>query len=244
MFSYIIGVPLSVYIRNRRLTKAALDLQNGEKVIDVALRYGYESPTAFNRAFQTVHGISPSVAQKPDTVLKAFPRVSFQITVKGVTEMEYRIVEKEGFRVVGVRTHISADIEENYKIVTPFWEETINAGLTKQITDLMNTEPFGLLAVSTADESGKGGYYYICAATDKPLPDGMLEVDVPKHTWAIFSGSGHPSSIAELFKRIYSEWQPTSGYEWADMIEVEVYLNDDPVDMKYEVWMPVKKKAD
>jgi len=243
MFSYIIGVPLSEYLRNRRLTKAALDLQNGDKVIDVALRYGYDSPTAFNRAFQAVHGVSPSTARKPDTILKAYPRVIFQITVKGVMEMEYRIVEKEAFRVVGVRTHISADMEENFKMITPFWEETINSGLTKQIVELMNNEPMGLLAVSTDDESNKGGYYYICAATDKPLPDGMFEVNVPKHTWAIFPGNGHPSSIANLFKRIYSEWQPTSGYEWADMIEVEVYLNDDPVDMKYEVWMPVVKKA-
>jgi AraC family transcriptional regulator len=71
------GMPLSVYLRQRRLTKAAFNLQNGDKVIDVSLRYGYESPTAFNRAFQAVHGISPSAAQKPDTILKAFPRVRF-----------------------------------------------------------------------------------------------------------------------------------------------------------------------
>jgi len=243
MFSYIMGVTLSEYLRRRRLTKAAFDLQGGDKVIDVALRYGYESPTAFNRAFQAVHGISPSIAQKPDTVLKAFPRVSFQLTVKGVTEMDYRIVEKEGFRAVGVRTHLSADMEENFKKITPFWEQTIRSGLTKQIGDLMNSEPMGLLAISTADESGTGGYYYICAASEKLVPDGMFEVNVPKHTWAIFPGSGHPSSIADLHKRIFSEWQPTSGYEWADMIDVEVYLNDDPVDMMYEVWMPVVKKA-
>ena len=243
MFSYIIGVPLSEYLRRRRLTMAALDLQKGDKVIDVALRYGYDSPTAFNRAFQAVHGVSPSAAQKPDTMLKSFPRVSFQITVKGVEEMDYRIVEKEAFRAVGVRLPISTDLEENYKIVMPFWEETIKAGLTKQILALMNGEPYGLLAVSTADESEKGGYYYICTASDKPVPDGMFEVSVPKHTWAIFPGSGHPSSIGDLFKRIYSEWQPTSGYEWADMIEIEVYLDDNPVNMKYEAWMPVKRKA-
>ena len=241
MFSYVIGVPLSEYLRRRRLTKAALDLQNGHKVIDVALRYGYDSPTAFNRAFQAMHGVSPSTAQKPDVMLKAFPRVSFQITVKGVTEMDYRIVEKEEFRVVGVRMHIGADVEENAKIITPFWEETVSSGKTKEIFALANSWPVGLLAVSTADESGKGGYYHICASTYKPVPPGMFEVVVPKHTWAIFPGSGHPSSIADLYKRIFSEWQPTSGYEWADTVDVEVYLNDDPVNIKYEVWMPVKK---
>jgi len=241
MFSYIIGVPLSEYIRRRRITKAALDLQRGDKVIDVALRYGYDSPTAFNRAFQALHGISPSAAQKPDTVLKAFPRVSFQITVKGVSEMDYRIVEKEAFRAVGVRTHLSADMEENFKNITPFWQDTITAGLTKEIAGLMNAEPFGLLGVSACNESGTDGYYYICVATDAPVPPGMFEVNVPKYTWAIFPGSGNPTNIKELHKRIFSEWLPTSGYEWADTLDVEVYLNDDPVDMKYEVWMPVVK---
>ena len=191
MFSYIIGVPLSEYIRRRRLTKAALDLQKGDKVIEVALRYSYESPTAFNRAFQSVHGIPPSLAGKPDTILKAFPRVSFKITIKGVLEMEYRIVEKEGFRAVGVRTDMSSDMEENFKKITPFWTETINNGLVKQIAEMMNSEPYGLLAVSTSNEDNKGGNYYICASTDRPVPDGMFEVNVPKHTWAIFPGSGH-----------------------------------------------------
>lgn len=94
MFSYIAGVPLSEYIRNRRITKAAFDLQNGDKVIDVALRYGYESPTAFNRAFKKIHQVSPSVAQKEGTVLKAYSPISFKITIKGVEE-----IFKRGIRV-------------------------------------------------------------------------------------------------------------------------------------------------
>jgi AraC family transcriptional regulator len=244
MFSYLAGVPLAEYCRRRRLTQAALDLQNGGKVIDVALRYGYESPTAFNRAFQAVHGVPPSAAQKPDTLLKSFPRISFQITVKGVVEMDYRIVEKDPFRAVGVRTAIGSDIEENFKMITPFWEETVNAGLTKEIAELMNAEPMGLLAVCVPDESSNAGYYYyICASTDKPAPANMHVVTVQKHNWAIFPGSGHPSSIGELYKRIMTEWLPTSGYEWAEMVDMEVYLDNDPVDMKYEVWMPVKKKT-
>ena len=91
MFSYIAGVPLSEYLRRRRMTLAAFDLQNGGRVLDVALRYGYESPTAFNRAFQSVHGVSPSAAQRDGAPLKAYPRISFKITVKGEAEMDYRI---------------------------------------------------------------------------------------------------------------------------------------------------------
>jgi len=242
MFSYIIGVPLSEYLRRRRITKAAFDLQGGDKVIDVAMRYGYDSPTAFNRAFQVIHGISPSIAQKPNTVLKAFPPVSFQITVKGVTEMDYRIAKKEGLRIVGVRLKIGLNVDENAKIIMPFWAEAGEKGLLEPIITLINGEPPGLLGVSV-DEVGDGGYYYICAVTDKPAPEGMFEVNIPKHTWAIFSGNGKPSTIADLFNRIYSEWQPTSGYEWAANIDMEVYLDDSPDDMRYEIWMPVVKKA-
>ena len=141
MFSYIAGVPLSEYIRNRRLTMAALDLQNGDKVIDVALRYGYESPTSFNRAFQKVHGVSPSAAQKEGTALKAFPRISFKITIKGDTEMEYRIVNKEAFRVVGVQIPLSNDIEKNFQEVPKFWQQVAQNGTLSQIVPLMNAEP-------------------------------------------------------------------------------------------------------
>ncbi|MDZ5010436.1 helix-turn-helix domain-containing protein, partial [Clostridium perfringens] len=87
MFSYIAGRPLAEYIRNRRLTKAAIDLQSGDKVIDVAMRYGYESPTAFNRAFQKLHNVTPSSAQKEGTFLKSYSPISFKITIKGVEEM-------------------------------------------------------------------------------------------------------------------------------------------------------------
>ncbi|ROR28071.1 AraC-like DNA-binding protein [Mobilisporobacter senegalensis] len=79
MFSYLAEVPLSEYIRRRKMTRAAFDLQNGnEKVIDIALKYGYESPTAFNRAFQSVHGIAPSIAKQSGIILKAFPPICFQ----------------------------------------------------------------------------------------------------------------------------------------------------------------------
>ena len=226
MFSYIIGVPLSEYLRRRRLTKAALDLQNGDKVIDVALRYGYDSPTAFNRAFQAVHGVSPSTAQKPDTVLKAYPRVSFQIIIKGVTEMDYRIVEKSAFRIVGIRTQISANIEENMKILPVFWQKSFENGAIPQIAGLLNAEPKGLLGVSACGEGctckyengvcccgGGECFYYIAVSTNKPAPEDMFEYSIPACMWAIFSGSGSPQSIGDLQKRIVGEWLPTSGYE-------------------------------
>ena len=103
MFSYMAGVPLSEYIRRRRMTMAAFDLQNGEKVIDIALKYGYDSPTAFNRAFQSVHGAAPSAARQEGVNLKAYHPISFKITIRGETEMNYRIEQKEAIRIVGVK---------------------------------------------------------------------------------------------------------------------------------------------
>jgi AraC family transcriptional regulator len=243
MFSYMAGMPLSVYLRQRRLTKAAFDLQNGDKVIDVSLRYGYDSPTAFNRAFQAVHGISPSVAQKPDVVLKAFPRVSFQIIIKGVTEMEYRIVKKEAFRIVGVRTQLTKDCEENYEFVPGFWSKTRESGIIEKLIGMINAEPMGMLGVITGNAVDEDTYYYIAVSTDKPVQDGMLEFTIPASEWAIFPGLGTPSSIKELQKRIFTEWLPTSGYEWAKSPEVEVYFNDHPTEIKYEFWLPIVKKA-
>ncbi len=133
MFSYIAGVPLSEYLRRRRMTLAAFDLQNGGRVLDVALRYGYESPTAFNRAFQSVHGVSPSAAQRDGAPLKAYPRISFKITVKGEAEMDYRIIKQEAFRIVGVREPLLPDFEDSFRRVPEFWGEAAASGMHEYV---------------------------------------------------------------------------------------------------------------
>ena len=240
MFSYIIGVPLSEYLRRRRITKAAFDLQSGDKVIDVALRYGYDSPTAFNRAFQVIHGISPSAAQRADTQLKAFPPVSFQITIKGVTEMKYRIVEKESFRVVGIRIKDCGNVEENADGIV-ILSVDVSKEQGKAITSLSNGEPTGLICLSSGE--GDDECYYLCSATDKPAPEGMHELNIPKHTWAVFPSVDEGMTVEKLLHKIYSEWQPTSAYEWAADVELEVYPNGKMDDSRYELWMPVVKKA-
>ena len=222
MFSYLAGVPLKEYIRRRRMTRAAADLRAGEKVLDVALRYGYDSPTAFNRAFQAVHGAAPSLAKQDGVKLKAFPRIRFKFVLKGDTEMEYQIVQKEAFRIVGIRTPIPQDIDDSFSQVPQFWAE--NAGKIPEVGALIDGTVPGLLGVSTCHE-GKFGHYYIAAATQAPVPEGMWEEEIPACTWAIFSGSGAmPEEMQKLQKRIVTEWLPDSGYEWAQAPDVEVYL--------------------
>ncbi|WP_330372533.1 AraC family transcriptional regulator [Metaclostridioides mangenotii] len=148
MFSYISGTPISEYIRRRRLTLAAFDLQEGDKVIDVAVRYGYESPTSFNRAFQNIHGISPSAAQKEGAYLKAFPHISFKITIKGEAELDYRIVKKDEFRIVGVKEKLDKDVEVNFEVVPKMWADVAQNGKIAELVPLMNQEPMGVLGVS------------------------------------------------------------------------------------------------
>ena len=242
MFTYMAGVPLSEYIRRRRMSLAAVDLQStGIKIIDVAGKYGYNSPTAFNRAFQSVHGIAPSAVKNEGVSVKSFPPVSFKIIVKGVEEMNYRIETKAAFRIVGVSVPLEKDIEKNFAVIPRKWQEIVMNGTLRKLTGLMDTQPMGVLGVSTCNDTEPWRYYIAVSSsqTDKDLE----ECTVPAATWAVFPGAGTNQSIQELERRIVTEWLPTSGYEYGSAPDVEVYLNPDPQNAQYEVWIPVVRKA-
>ena len=242
MFTYMAGVPLSEYIRRRRMSLAAVDLQStGIKIIDVAGKYGYNSPTAFNRAFQSVHGIAPSAVKNEGVSVKSFPPVSFKLIVKGVEEMNYRIETKAAFRIVGVSVPLEKDIEKNFAVIPRKWQETAVNGTLQKLTGLMDTQPMGVLGVSTCNDTEPWRYYIAVASsqTDRDLE----EYTVPAATWAVFPGAGTNQSIQELERRIVTEWLPTSGYEYGNAPDVEVYLNPDPQNAQYEVWIPVVRKA-
>lgn len=242
MFSYLAGVPLKEYIRRRRMTRAAADLRAGEKVVDVALRYGYDSPTAFNRAFQAVHGAAPSLAKQDGVKLKAFPRIRFKFVLKGDTEMEYQIVKKDAFRIVGFRTPLSPDVEESFQAVPRFWGEA--GPKLGELIPLMDPEIPGVLGVSTCHREEEN-YYYIAVASNAPSPEGAYEWTVPAATWAVFSGTGQqPTAIQELQRRVVTEWLPDSGYEWAQAPDVEVYLNEPGAEeQRFQVWLPIQKAS-
>ncbi|MDK2813505.1 MAG: AraC family transcriptional regulator [Clostridiales bacterium] len=243
MFAYLAGVPLGEYIRRRRMTLAAAELQTGDaKVIDLALKYGYDSPTAFNRAFQGVHGIAPSAARERGVSLQAFLPISFKIMVKGAAQMEYRIEQKESFRIVGLSAPLKENLEENFQVVPQLWAKAAQEGVMPKLAAMMDTPIKGVLGVSAC--MGKDWYYYIAAASTLPLADtGFVEYTVPACTWAVFPGTGSmPGSIQTLEQRIVTEWLPTSGYEYADAPDVELYLTPDPQNATFEVWVPVVKK--
>ncbi|MCI2059060.1 MAG: AraC family transcriptional regulator [Oscillibacter sp.] len=242
MFAYITGVTLTEYIRRRRMTAAALELIGGARVMDLALKYGYESPTAFNRAFQSVHGAAPSAAKAQGISLTAFPRLTFTLSVKGAKAMNYRIETKDAFRVVGFRTAISASMEESFKRVPEFWDEC-EARMPELLAIANGKEPGGILGLCSDGEAC--GEYYIAVCSDAPVPAGMTAAEIPAGTWAVFECVGPmPDSIQQMQKRILTEWLPSSGYQYANAPDVEVYPAGDQSAADYlcYTWLPVTKK--
>lgn len=243
MFTFVCGIPLSEYIRRRRLTAAAFDLRDGgAKVIDVAVKYGYSSADAFARAFHALHGIKPSMVRGGVT-LKAYPRMIFTITIKGVAAMNYRIEERAGFTVVGVKEFMTTVNGENFKKIPQMWcdlpKETFHV-----IGGLSDREPTGVMGIC-ADMHDDGFDYWIAAATTKPCPEGLSSLEIPASTWAIFESVGPmPGAIQEVWGRIFGEWFPASDYEHAHAPEIEWYSDGDTnaPDYKSEVWIPVVKK--
>lgn len=240
MFAYMAGVPLSEYIRRRRMSRAAVDLQTGDKVVDVGLRYGYQSPTAFNRAFQAVHGIAPSVVREEGAVVKSFPPLRFTVTIKGAEEMEYRIEKRDAFRIVGISAPLDQDIEKNFSLVPQMWGKAAGDGTITRLAALMEGSPMGLLGVSACGD-GEAWRYWIAVASEREA-EGFETYTVPAAVWAVFPGEGSSLSLQELERRVVTEWLPSSGYVYGSAPDVEVYLNADPANAKYEVWIPVVKQ--
>lgn len=245
-FASVTDIPLSEYIRRRRLTQAALELQNGnDRIIDIALKYGYNSADAFSRAFAVMHGVPPSKARAPGVVLKAYPRLTFTLSIKGVIALKYRIEEKKAFKVVGVKKWFSTEGNGQLQEIPKFWNTVNTDGSGDLIYGLMDVEPCGCLGIC-GDMYDNGFDYWIAVATTKPCPPNLEEMTVPASTWAMFEVVGAmPTAIQEIWGRAFSEWMPSSGYEHAKTPEIEWYGYGDLSSPTYksEIWIPVVKKS-
>ena len=245
MFSYMTDITVSEYIRRRKMSMAAAELQSGQmKILDLALKYGYESPTAFNRAFKNIHGIAPSQARREGVVLKTYPPISFKITIKGEYEMNYKIVTKEAFRVVGKKTHFTGGIDESFEKIPGIWIQAGKDQIISQLCEVMNPEIPGIMGICTSAKDEEFDYY-IGVASKAPAPAGMEELQIEAGNWAVFQCIGAmPDSIQNLQKRIITEWLPGAGYEYVNAPDIEVYFEGDQSSADYvcEVWMPVVKK--
>jgi AraC family transcriptional regulator len=244
MFSFISGIPLSEYIRHRRLTAAAFDLQrDGVKVIDVAMKYGYDSPTSFNRAFQNLHGIPPKEARVKGRQLKSYPVMSFHLSVRGDVQMNYRIEEKGEFTIAGIKERMTMVAgEENFKRITELWAN-LSGDDAGKIMSLSDGFIEGLIGVS-ANHDGESFDYYIAATTGGNTETDLPTLCVRAATWAVFESVGAlPDAIVGVWRRIFSEWFPNSGYENAELPTLEIYSEGDITadDYKCELWVPIVK---
>jgi AraC family transcriptional regulator len=245
LFSLVTGCTVADYIRRRRLTLAAQELNNTNvKVIDVAFKYGYETPESFSKAFRKAHGVSPSQVRETGTPLKAFPRISFQIQLKGEVEMNYKIVEKDAFQVIGKGKRVSTCNGQNLKDIPAFWNEVNSSDLDREICEAAGNDE--MLGICMEFDYPNEEFTYFIGAGRKSDTNHSLEVkEIPSSTWAVFESVGPmPDAIQGVWKRIFSEWFPSTGYEHGDAPEFELYPPGNPNDENYrcEVWVPIMKK--
>lgn len=251
MFSFITGVSLSEYIRRRRLTLAAFDLQTSNiKVIDVAMKYGYESPEAFSRAFKNLHGIMPISARDIGVSLKTFPKMTFSISIKGVSEMNYRIEEKEPFEVFGFELKTTVVNDQCYKDIPELWAVCEQDGRCQALAQAAGKKSGELLdAGVTYDHNPNGDMSYMigCIKRDQVVSSEFTTLTIPKQTWAIFQTEWKSErddvKLHEIWRRIYSEWFPVASYEHANCdYDMEMYFGNAQTGFGAEIWIPVIQK--
>lgn len=249
IFGILCGISLGDYIRNRRLTLAGDELSaSDDKVIDIALKYGYESPESFTRAFSRFHGVTPSEAKKDGSKLKSFSRISVKITLSGGSVMNYKIVEKEVFDIIEkVETH-SVEDSANAKSIPEFWSRSHQDGTVKTLMNVTTDRTFIFgVCYGNLPEKAKTFDYSIAAtyAKDAALPEGFRRNTIPARTWAVFECKGAmPNAIQDLWHKIVSEFFPTSSYKPTYEMDIEAYSEGNMGDPDYysEIWIPVVKK--
>lgn len=248
IFFYLSGLTLSEYIKNRKLSEANQDLLNGEKVTDVAFKYGYGSIDGFARAFKKWSGFLPSDVIKKG-LSKSFPKLSFIISVKGGVTMEFRIEDKAAFNLVGVSKRVPMQFEGVNKEIVKL-AQSISEEQKEEMHALQNMEPYEVVNASyDADfnflkEEGYLTHMIGILTTEDQVSERLEKVPVEAGTWAVFPNEGpFPSTLQETMAKIYSEWLPSSNYE---VINVPSFsftkMDQDQKDYAYsEVWIPVRK---
>lgn len=249
MFTFLSGITLGEYIRIRKLSNATFDLQHeGMSVTETAFKYGYESVDGFSRAFREWSGISPSEVKKKN-MFKAFPKLSFQLTIQGGISMDYRIENKDAFRIVGKKKRIPIQFEgENQEIIK--LAKSITPEQREKLHSYANVEPNQVVNASynfdTERMEEKGGLDHmigILTTKESGIDEEFDIVEVPALTWAVFSTKGEfPKVMQDTWGKIASEWLPSSDYELVEAPEIS-FTGDlsDKSNVYSEIWMAVKK---
>ncbi|MFE5710705.1 GyrI-like domain-containing protein [Streptomyces sp. NPDC056501] len=248
LFSALAGMPLSVYVRRRRMTLAGAEVLGGERtLLDVAVRYGYGSGEAFARAFRSVHDIGPGEARRTGATLTAQPRMSFRVVVEGSMTMRYRIVEKEAFRVVGKKARVPL-VHEGVNAAAAAHVESLDGQAIVRMKELAAGEPKGVMSavihLTDSREEGAEVDYWIGVATGPETAAEELDaLDVVAGTWAVFDNHGpYPIALQELWRDVFTQWFPSNPY--ASRPGPELLLTQ-PVEIGTEtdsqLWIPVER---
>lgn len=243
-FYALTGISIVEYVRRRRLSLAGYELQKGgQSVLDVALKYGYTSPDSFTRAFRQMHGITPSAVKRGGCLLKSYGRITFVLTIKGVNAMNYRIVKKNEMHIIGFKKWFSTENDSQLTEIPKMWD-SVTEEMREQITSLSNND--GVVGLC-ADMYDGGFDYWIGCMSDEKCPENLEEITIPASSWAVFEVIGSmrplPNPMQDIWKRIYSEWLPNSGYKHAMLPEIEYYSAGDMMADNYrsEIWIPIKE---
>lgn len=249
MFSALAGMPLSEYVRRRRMTVAATDVVGGtEDLLGIAVRHGYGSTEAFGRAFRSVHGIGPGDARRDGGPLRAQPHLSFHLTVKGSTSMDVRLLDRPAFRLVG---H-AARVPLLHEGVNPHIAEhiaSLPAAEHQRLKALSGTEPAGILAVSAdldpdRTEGSELTYLHgVAVRLETAVPEGLDGIDVPAGAWAAFRSAGpYPETLQRLWSTTATEWFPSNRWRLRPGPEIVAVLerSEDFSTATCELWLPVE----
>lgn len=235
IFTGIIGISPTTYIRNRRLTVAAQEIsKNNENVLDIALKYGFESHEAFSRAFKNFHGVSPKMAKTDGNDFKSFSKANLDIEIISNSILNYRIESKDSFKVAALFRKFNIE----YKNEIPmYWKELNEDGTLKEISDNYNKNLLGICIGTQSDLE----YEYGIGIEQKEnieISNKMRVIEIPQSTWIVFKCEGqNEKAINELWSRIYKEFFSTSSYKQCMDIDFELYD-----DKNTEIWIPIIKE--
>ncbi|GGZ24636.1 AraC family transcriptional regulator [Streptomyces poonensis] len=250
LFSALAGMPLSEYVRRRRLTVAGAEVLDGRRtLLEIAVRHGYGSGEAFARAFRAMHGVGPGEARRDGAALRSQPRMSFRLIVEGSTDMRYRIAEKQEFRVVGRKARVPLVHEGMNPAIVDF-VRSLGQDTLRRIEALSDQEPRGFVNVSVnLDESRAEGTeldYFHGVVTGADVPEDMDAVTAPAGTWAVFETSGRfPETIQYLWRDVFTQWFPSNPYRSRPGPEIlQARVSADGTEAEAELWIPVQRTSD
>jgi len=250
-FKLMTGWSIAEYVRYRRLYLAALDvIAAGDKVIDIAYKYGYETPESFTKAFTRFHGVSPMQMKGDAHKIKPFLPLTISIIIQGGSEMDYKIEKMDAFKVIGYERDFSFD--DAYQKIPQFWTEFMtnctkkkNSPAVQKVIEKCMIGEFGV-CIDGKPETKKFTYMIAGRYDGGTIPAGMRVLEIPAEEWAKFHCTGPmPGALQAVNTEIFKNWLPGNpDYEMSESFNIEWYADDDNSKPDYEsgIWIPVKRK--